>query len=567
MADVEVSPGSGTLDSTVNQLFEPWPEKVSNTSISVRVFRLGMPGTPTSYKITYQPMINKKTSAGGSQTITTVSNPHTITGLTVNVLYKITTQAISATGEGNKMTVFYKIDPAGEVVQSKSSTPKTIGEKVDTKSFLKLTGSNEWDNKYTFAYRDFESIQLKSPTNTQIGEGAFARLVPNYPVGYYSFGTMFMLPSLISGYKAQGAGIGFFLNEAKDSGYFITVDTTGTAATQQAKPVKIFKLQNQQIRPLTSSQKGNVKTLDMVLGGRAYNIDIKVKILVNKIDIIAFVNGFEITASDTTASLSSNTILPPTKTVALVATAGTAHFDYVYADTIEEKDYLDKTSLNFYKGQFNKDIINILYGNMSYEANEEDTGNDSIEERKQAFDEFGTVVREITRRKASFNSAPSIPVRFTTGANNLAQIVSQSYNHFGGEVFVLNNSSITVPLTDGASNKLSVFGYDIAFSGDIVYDTEPSSENIVKEPVIFESQWLHFENDVKKLADWIRGRIVNKSIIVEMEVFGNPLISVGDIITVDYAYQGFTSSKKIIVIKVSQSFEKGLKTSIVGRTL
>lgn len=567
MAEIEVGAGSGTLDATVDQLFEPWPTKASQTSISVFIFTLGMTGTPTSYKITYQPMTNKKTSSGAAQTITTSTKPYVITGLTENTLYKITTQAISAAGEGNKMTVFYKLDKQGTPVVSKSSTPKVIGEKVDTKSFLKLTGGNDWDNKYTYAYRDFESIQLKSPSNVSIGEGAFNRQTPSYPVSYYSFGTMFLLPSLISGYKAQGAGIGFFLNAEKDSGYFITVDTTGTAATQQAKPVKIFKLQSQQIKQLESSQKGNVKTLDRVLGGRSYNIDVKVKVNGTKIDITAFVNGFEITASDSTSTTGSNQILAPTKTVALVATAGTSHFDYVYADTIEEKDYIDKTSLNFYKGQFNKDILNVLYGNMSYEASQEDTGNDSIEEKRQAFDEFGTVVREIARRKATFNSAPSVPVRFTTGANNLAQIISQSYNHFGGEVFVLNNSSITIPLTDGATNKLSMFGYDISFSGDIEYDTEPSSENISKEPVIFESQWLHFENDVKKLADWIRGRIVNKSTIIEMEVFGNPLISVGDIIVVNYSYQGFDSSKKIIIVKVSHSFQGGLSTSIVGRTL
>ena len=52
-----------------------------------------------------------------------------------------------------------------------------------------------------------------------------------------------------------------------------------------------------------------------------------------------------------------------------------------------------------------------------------------------------------------------------------------------------------------------------------------------------------------------------------MTIFGNPLISVGDIITVNYPYQGFTTSQKIIIVKVSQRFERGLETQIVGRTL
>lgn len=242
-------------------------------------------------------------------------------------------------------------------------------------------------------------------------------------------------------------------------------------------------------------------------------------------------------------------------------------FDYVYADTITATQYDSANSLNFYKGQFTKDFIEIAYGDMIYNASTEDTGNDSIDEKKESFDEFGTVVREIARRKIKLPARPSVPVGWTTGGNNLAQIMSQSYNSFTGEVMVLNNSSITVPLSDKQANDLSIFGYDIGFSGDIEYSTDPVSENSSREPVIFESQWLQSENDVKKLAEWIQSKAVNKSNIVEMEVFGNPLISVGDIITVDYAYQGFTSDQKIIVVKVSHSFEGGLSTRIVGRTL
>lgn len=560
-------PFSG-LDSTINQVVPPNVEKVSATSISVKIKTEGMqnPGSISLYKATYQLMSTKKVASGSAQAVSSPSNPIIISGLVQNGLYKITTQVISVAGESNLITRFYRLSSESTNI-SKIGTPKKVGEITDAKSYLKITGGTSVDDNYTLAYRTFESIQLPNSTSVNRGAGYFLRSVKDYSVGYYSFGTSLLMPSLISGYEAQGAGIGFFLNPEKGNGYFVTIDTTGTAANSNSKPIKIFKLESKQIVQLETSQKGNASTLDSVFGGRTYNIDIRVKIEDFAINITAYINGFKVTASDTTELSSANTILDPTKIVGLVGSSGTSMFDYVYATNIEADQYDDATSLDFYKGQFTKDFLDISYGDMVYNASVEDTGNDEITEKQDSFDEFGTVVREIARRKVKFPSRPSIPITFTTGANNLAHIISQTFNSFGGDVFVLNNSSVTVPLSDQETNDLSIMGYTIGFSGDIEYATDPVAENALKEPVIFESQWLHYESDVKELANWIRGNIVNKAKIIEMEIFGNPLISVGDIITIDYPYQGFTNEQKIIVVKVSHSYSEGLTTKIVGRTI
>ena len=104
-------------------------------------------------------------------------------------------------------------------------------------------------------------------------------------------------------------------------------------------------------------------------------------------------------------------------------------------------------------------------------------------------------------------------------------------------------------------------------SGEIEYSTSNPSPYSQVQPITFESRWLQNENDVKSLAEWIQDKVINKSKIISMEIFGNPLISTGDIITVNYQYQGLTSSTKIIVIKVKQRFEGGLSTEITGRTI
>lgn len=547
----------------LQQLFDPNIVKVSATSITVTISMLGVTGTPTSYIVKYQKMLNETTTAGSEQTQTSGTNGVTLTGLAEDSLYKITTQLTNSTTTGNKVELFYKLSSSVST-PSKGSSVKNVGENVTAKSFLTLKGGEQKDNEYAYAYRQFNSIQTLSYTSQSIGEGAFNKTVKNYSPGYYAFGTSIIFEPLIK-YKPQGAAIGFFFNENSTSGYFVSLETSATAAAANTSPVKIFKLENKQIKKLVDSQKGNRSTLDQLFAGTVYNVDIKVKVENKTVTITAYINGFKVEATDTTSSAAKNEILDITKKVALVGISGTSMFDYVYADTIQAENYnKDYQTLNFYNGQFSADFLDLSYGDMLYNASNADV---DIEAKKDAFDEFGTVVREMARKQIRFNSAPAIPIRWTAGANKLIHILGQNSDNFKSDVLVLNNSSITVPLSDGGVNQLSVFGNTIGFSGAIEYSTSPASEYSNTEPVIFESAWLQNLKDVESLANWIRGQVVNKSKIVEMSVFGNPLISVGDIITVDYSYQGFTNSQKLIVVRATQRFQEGLQTDIVARTL
>ena len=89
----------------------------------------------------------------------------------------------------------------------------------------------------------------------------------------------------------------------------------------------------------------------------------------------------------------------------------------------------------------------------------------------------------------------------------------------------------------------------------------------VKEPVIFESKWIQKQTDVVALADWIKNIWSVKQTIIQMSVFGNPLISVGDIITISDSYNELTTARKFVVLNVTNSFKDGLETNITCRTL
>lgn len=564
-------------NSNYKQYFQPTITQLTSTSIQVRVSGLGMPLEPANYKVIYQRVISR-TNAGGysSTTINNSLNPKTITGLVEGALYKITTQALGPSGEqGNSLTVYYKM--TGTAVDPAINKGGANNEKINARSYLELQGGRTADDKYTYAYRDFDAVQVPTVTEKNLtpGKGENHRdMAPSYPNGpyYFSFGTSFVFPPL-SIYEPQEAGIGFFLSGKGESGYYVTFATSATAAARNRNAVRIMKVSNKQIKVLKDDQKGKTTTLDELFSGSVHNVDIKVKVGANgstgyddeTVTITVYINGFEITATDVNSPSSPyNKILPVTKKVGLLAASGRVGFDYVYATSINADQYNIQSANNLYTGQFSSDYLLTQYGDILYNAENDD---DTVISKDSGYDEFGTVAREIVKRDVVFGGGAAMPNSWTAGGNSNVRVLAQDKSNFGASVFVLNNTSTVVPLADEGVNTLAIWGYKIGFSGDIEYTTDASTEYAVKEPIVFESTWLQNQEDVEKLAGWIQSRIVNKAKIINMTVFGNPLISVGDIVTVKYPYHGFVGTEKIIVTHVTHSYNEGLITTIRGRTI
>ena len=86
--------------------------------------------------------------------------------------------------------------------------------------------------------------------------------------------------------------------------------------------------------------------------------------------------------------------------------------------------------------------------------------------------------------------------------------------------------------------------------------------------MVFESKWIQTNEDAKTLADWIKSSVLNKGRMVDMTVFGNPLISAGDIVKINYPILGMTElSNKYLVTKCTTEYAEGLTTSISCRAI
>jgi hypothetical protein len=412
------------------------------------------------------------------------------------------------------------------------------------RSLFCITNDSILKTDYSLAYKQLTSMPTSIPTtgNNQ----------------HHTFGTTMFMDNNENN-PIAGGGLGFFMSSDASSGYIIKIDTSAKSSAIKSKnELSILKIQGNTIKPLDDSQTEDVK-LSGIYGGDAYRMDIRVKSTTLANTITVYVNGYMIEATDTKTV--ENSILSPTNIVAMISTTGTTKFDYVYGIKITPEQYNEKYTYNLYGGRFSSNSIKFLYGEKFFnQSSDVSPVNGQVEE-------FGIIAREIRKVDIKYSSRPAKPLWPSTGANQFASVIGSQTTPFSAEAYVLNNSGTYVPLDDGDNYSFYVGGKTISRSGVLEYVDDSSNEFTSEEPVIFSSQWLQNNSDVVNLAQWIKTQWAKKQMVSSLEMFGNPLISVGDVISINYIYHGLDGTQKFIVTNVDQSYLEGLSTSIVCRTL
>lgn len=430
-----------------------------------------------------------------------------------------------------------------------STTPLPIGSynavadnRQVVRSLFKVTNNSKDPDKYSIAVKDFGITQSST---------------------HYTFGTGLFFQSSVTNTDAAG-GFGFFVGDTGMDGYYVMLETTTNLSVHGEKEVKILKIVNGKKIRLADSQQTNTTTANGVVGAKNYKIDIKVKTTSDATVIDVYINNFKISAVDANVPGTTDPtkkLLPVTSKIALLSSVGTSNFDYVYAAPISESQYKTGILQNVYNGQYASTTLDFLYGEkVLSNFNKAEIPGGKIEE-------FGTVARELRKVSVKYPDRPASPLYATLGINKFVQILGQRLTSFGAEIYLLNNSGTFVPLSDGQFNSFNVIGNYVVPTGQHEYTDNTINEFSSPEPAIFESMWIQTESDAKKLSEWIKTQWSKQQVILNMNVFSNPLISVGDVITVNHPDNGLDGSKKFIVVNVNQDFDEGLNTSITARSI
>ena len=450
----------------------------------------------------------------------------------------------------NRYTVTLATPDVAQLKVPEGYITAPANSKFDTlsKSFLMVSNLDRDKKTYSLVLKPFNSINTGSL--------------------YMACGTRMFFDSQAMSPEQVG-GIGFCLDSTGKNGYYVIVRTSAFAKLE--KDIMIVKIQNNKLTVLKDSQQSDSTMLSGIMAGSSYSIDVLVKAQTTsgqlvKNTITVFINGFKIVAVDQ-GNDSFNQYIPPisiTKNLALHCGQGIAFFDFLYGKSIDEDLYKKNSSLQSYKhnGNYSDDTISMLYGDIIY------NDGDTTPDEEVGLMEFGTTAREIRKIKVPYDDRPALPIMVRTSNNPYVTVLDKRLQPFTAEAYVLNNTSTSVVLHDSDYTTFYILGNSISRSSAIDYNTDQSDDPKNKESVIFDSSWIQNEQDAEKLANWIKSNSLNKGRFVDMTVFGNPILSAGDIVSINYPILGMTqSSNKYVITKCTLDYKEGLSTSISCRAI
>lgn len=550
----------------------PWIQVVTNSTTSITVTFASSGTTPGSYGGS---IATSATFNDPEFVINTNSSTYSRNDLVAGQKYNLRVRAYSGAGAtGTYGDYIYdsftmpKPTNAGSITESVGSVPDDVMTKAKLDKIIKDTGDSSdpvinIESKTSYGERFFTRSYLKI-TNNKKNKNVYALEIKDTNISEtykkYAFGTAILFPSVLDQPFAAG-GIGFFTNTNATNGYFVELQTDASNNDNKDRSLKIYKIVGGKRKYLEDSQ--NIRSKKLVggiLSSTLYKLDVEVTITNSKTTIVVYVNNFKVTAVDVnTAGNNINPIdktIAATKHLALFSSLGSVSFDYVYAAPVDNETIYRNPG----DGQYTKAIVDFIFGEKIAK------NIDSPESKTFYLEEFGAVAREVKYVKANFNAAAAIPKFATTGTNKFAKIAGTKFSNHSAEIFVVNNASSFIPLQFD-NESFFVVGNSIDNGSQHEY-TEETTENYSNvEPVIFQSTWIQSESDAKSLYNWVKLQWSKQQQSISMEIFGNPVIEVGDIVTVNYPKNDLDGTQKFLITNVNSNFDGGLSTIITARSI
>ena len=307
-------------------------------------------------------------------------------------------------------------------------------------------------------------------------------------------------------------------------------------------------------------------------------------------NIVVYLNGIALIRAD----LASGRVIKSGRFGVHKRGTGGAEFEYFFAHAggeeykTDEVSQFDKTRGGYVSGQWDREFV---YGTR--DANRR-VGNRNIaykQKYNQYFmDEFGPIVHEVREMDISFEKFPVLHSRLYV--SNDSQIVTPEYNadSFGAKFMLANSSRDNAvgngqdTLRFGAENpveqKMMIYGRLIfQEEGQLLtvknkvtgqqenpYQNDDSIRRRGKVEVNIDSKWIQSKAEAQALGDWILKHWSNGNEEVQVEVYGNPLFQLSDVVSLDYPKKNMArATHRYFITGIRNSFDTGLSTQLTLR--
>jgi hypothetical protein len=401
------------------------------------------------------------------------------------------------------------------------------------------------------------------------------RGTPGYTTIDTVYGTRLRFPTSPTGAWFNSAGL-FFFGDASHSVMY-TVEVTPTYTIEGGK----FRVTSNEIRVL-KRKNGELHQLNKgyafgVVRGQWVDLDVRVERPAAGPLISVSVNGrLAVVVQD--LGTVQGAAIPATNRCGIYTRGWTAcDFEYFYAvpgglviDGIPETtDFLSQVRGGYESRQ-------LSYYVMNWRIN----GAAGILKRNaykdRYIEEFGQIVHEVREYDVKFEKAPVL--YSSLYVSNEDQIVTPEYvgNAFGATFTIANSSrfnsvvngedTVTYGADNSVEQKMVITGRTIQQQDEKKYQVKDDAAITARGEITLEisSDWIQSETAAKAIGDWIVTHWAEPADTLELTVFGNPLVRVGDVISVSYAPKGLTDVK-FVVLKAAQGWDDGLQTSLICR--
>ena len=189
------------------------------------------------------------------------------------------------------------------------------------------------------------------------------------------------------------------------------------------------------------------------------------------------------------------------------------------------------------------------------------------------FDDFGPYVHEVREYDVKFDPVPALHSRLYL-TNDWSNVCLEYTATPVGAKFILANTArhntvihgedkLSYAGTNSAINQiLTVFGRPLIMGDDEEVLAENTDQIRARGKIESDltSPWIQSKAMARDLADWIRDNWTYGNENITVNIFGNPLLQVGDVVRVEYPEKHISGD--FFVVGIRNSFEAGISTSL-----
>lgn len=192
------------------------------------------------------------------------------------------------------------------------------------------------------------------------------------------------------------------------------------------------------------------------------------------------------------------------------------------------------------------------------------------------FEDFGRYVREVKKLNVRFNNPTLAPKIISLSESNPNYYVSEySPTAFGSEFWLYNTANNAIQIDESSMTPLWISGFALKeispgvvqssqaiekqeFDKDI-NDKYTINRNLYgKQEILLSGKFINRLDQAQTLADWVINNLSNERKSINVEIFPNPLLELGDKIGLLYDDKNYNDQTKTYsVVSISHSISNG----------